>query len=165
MPLARRLSETLSRASIRKRKKAMPSKIAITVLYVDDDLISLKVAASSERFSGQVEFYEKHDSLAKFAEDLSGFPSCATDTKQFELGAFTSGYAGGGAHFVFSCTDALGHAAIEVQLHSQNHQSGVVEQSAKMIIKVDASTIDAFVRDLKAMELEVDANAYMYVAL
>ena len=73
----------------------MPSKIAITVLYVDDDLISLQVVASNERFSGQVEFYEKHDSLAKFADDLSGFPFCATDTRQFELGAFTSGYAGG----------------------------------------------------------------------
>ena len=137
----------------------MPSRIEISVLWFDDDLVELQVVASSDRFAGKVALYGAHDSMMQLAENISGFPSGASDTRQFELGTFKPNSAGGGVHFEFYCTDTVGHAEVKVQLRGENiHREGEKE-TAQLFISVEASTVDSFVQQLKAMELQRDSTA------
>jgi hypothetical protein len=90
--------------------------IKVEVIWLDHDVLECLFSCSNGRFSGQAEIYLNHDKLSEVAEALSGFPSHAKDSRDFELGTFNPDYADGGIRMYFSCTDSVGHAVVEVKL-------------------------------------------------
>jgi hypothetical protein len=139
----------------------MPSKIEISVLWFDDDIVELLVAASNENFSGQVSLYENHNAMVQLAETLSGFPACATDTRKFELGTFRPDAAGGGAIFELYCTDSVGHSEAKMQLRGDESHRDRGRETAQFFVRLEASAVDSFVRQLKVMELQRDSRAFL----
>jgi hypothetical protein len=127
--------------------------IVIEVVWVDDDLVELLVRASNRRFSGTAEVYVASDELAKLAEALRGFPTSPSDRREFELGTFDANYAGGGARLCFWCKDALGHALVAVSLRTDPRYHFRRSETAELVIPIEPSAIDSFVRHLAHLDL------------
>src|SRR5258708_8947487 len=94
--------------------------IEIKTICFDRDLLEVLFSCSNGYFSGQAKLYLNHDDLSKMADALSGFPSHASDGRDFELGAFDPPGANGGVGMHFYCRDSTGHTAVEVRLRGDD---------------------------------------------
>ncbi len=128
------------------------SGIEITIIYLDEHLIELAVSVSNGRFSGEANLYTGHDRLAKFADQLAGFPARAQDRREFDLG--------GDARFRFYCVDSLGHAGVNVDLQAVSYMTDDAERLS-CFIALEAAAVDDFVEELRAMKLEVGETALL----
>lgn len=137
----------------------MESSLEIEVIYFDPDLIELLVHATNGRFTGTTELYVGHDQLPKIAESLRGFPSSATDRREFELGTFDSNYAGGGVRLLFWCRDSLGHAFVRVGVRADPCHHFAQPETADLVIPVEPYAIDQFVHHLARLEVARGASA------
>ena len=96
----------------------MENGINLEVIWFDEveDLLEVAFQCSNGFFSGQAEIYASREVLSKLAKTLSGFPSRPDDSRDFELGTFNPKHADGGARLHFYCSDAAGHAVVEIKL-------------------------------------------------
>ena len=139
----------------------MKPGIEFKIIWADFDVTELRVCASNGRFGGTVDAYVQHTALGEFAAVLSGFPSSALDHRARRFGSFEPTRAGGGATLDFRCNDAAGHAIVEVRLRSDPQNLYGHEETATLVINVEASAIDAFVVEVSNMGAQVGAKAFL----
>jgi hypothetical protein len=138
--------------------------IEVEVIWLDQDVLEFLFSCSNGRFSGHAEIYLSPDKLSELAEGLSGFPSHAKDSRDFELGTFNPDHADGGIRMHFWCTDSLGHAVVEVKLRGDACKGLGELESVALRIPAQAAAIDSFVSQIKQMEKRVGATAYLQMA-
>jgi hypothetical protein len=137
----------------------MRAGVHITVIYVDAHLQQLRVQASNGRFSGQADLYANKDVAVEVAVALRGFPSSTSDERTIELGALNETHAGGGVRVRFRCTGSAGHAVAEILIRGDSSGSETEAGEARLHVPVEASAIDAFVRQLQRFEAKVGCEA------
>ena len=144
----------------------MESGINLEVIWFDEveDLLEVVFRCTNGHFSGQAELYVTCDVLSKLAKTLSGFPSRPDDSRNFELGTFNPKHADGGAQMHFYCSDAAGHAVVEVKLRG-DRCNGVGEvESVALRIPIQAAAVDNFIQQLKALGKTLGASAFLQQA-
>ena len=119
------------------------------------------VSASNGYFSGRAEIYFNHDKLSEMAEVLSGFPSDPADSRDLELGTFDPNCADGGVRMHFRCRDSAGHPVAELKLRGDACKGMGELESVALLLPVEAAAIDTFVSQIRQMEKEVGATAYL----
>ena len=139
----------------------MAPGVSISIIWFDEDILELRVAASNGRFTGTTELYDSLDSLQNFAQTLHRFPTRASDERTVSLGAFDPMYAGGGANLRFHCIDAAAHAAVEVSIRSDRRMHPPDFETASFSIGLEAAAIDLFVQQLREMKLEDGRSAQL----
>ena len=85
--------------------------------YDEDDVLYLIVSASAVGFSGFVEVYTHHKTLAEFGNKLINFPEDINHKVDFEYGDTTGKWA----YYLFlqaQVIDHVGHSAIRVRMQS-----------------------------------------------
>ena len=142
----------------------MKAGIQISVIYTDEHLIELRVAASNGMFAGGVDVYADSDALTELAEVLRDFPAGQSDSREFEIGSFDAANAGGGAAFRFYCLDSVGHAAAEVRLRSDPEVGGGVSDVVVLHVPVEAAAVDSFVVQLAGSAAVVGQTAQLEAA-
>ena len=139
--------------------------ITLSIIYIDQDLIELKVQASNGHFKGETKLYANHDSLTVFAKSIGGFPSSADDNREFSLGNFDPKYGGGGVKFNFRFYDRTGRTVVEIKLRTDEDASNFdISESAQFVIPIEAAAIDQFVKQLTNSKVEVGASATLEMA-
>jgi hypothetical protein len=141
----------------------MENGISLEVIWFDEveDLLEVVFSCANGYFSGQAELYVSSSVLSKLANALSGFPSRPDDFRDFELGTFNPKHADGGARMHFYCSDAAGHAAVEVKLRG-DACSGVGEiESVALRIQIQAAGVDNFIQQLRALGKTIGAGAIL----
>jgi|SRR5882672_7866787 len=138
----------------------MTPGIEMSIAWFDDDVIELRVRATNGRFAGQAFAYVENNALPRLAAELQGFPLDAADSRVLEFGTFDASYAGGGVGLKFCCTDAVGHAEVEVRLRTDPRPQGRSD-SAQFAITVEAAAVDEFVDQLKKVRLECGASVVL----
>ena len=142
----------------------MKTGLEISVIYVEEYLLQLRVAASNGSFAGQADIYAQASDALELADTLRGFPTRADDIREFKLGTLDETYAGGGAKFRFYCVDSVGHSLAEIALRHDPYRLGGAIDSAILSIPVESSAIDAFVHELKQMAAVVGHRARLDAA-
>ena len=142
----------------------METGIRISVIYTEEYLLQLRVAASNGFFAGRAEVYGHHSDASDFASALRGFPSRADDVREFELGPMSIDSAAVGAKFRFYCVDPVGHSLAEVTLRHDPYRPGGSFDSAVFSIPVESSAVDMFVDQLKQMSPSVGQSAWLAAA-
>jgi len=140
--------------------------ISLEVIWFDEveDLLEVVFRCSNGHFSGQAEMYVTSDVLSKLVKALRGFPSRPDDFRDFEMGTFNPKHADGGARMHFYCSDAAGHAVVEVKLRG-DACNGVGEvESVALRIPIQAASIDNFIQQLGALGKAVGASAFLQQA-
>ena len=95
---------------------------------------------------------------------MRGFPSHTKDSRDFELGTFNPDLANGGIRMHFCGTDSMGYAVVEVKLRGDACKGlGEVESVAPRI-PIQAAAMDSFVSQIRQMNREVGATAYLQMA-
>jgi len=138
--------------------------IEVALIWLDQDVLEFLFTCSNGRFSGQAEIYLSHDGLSEMAEALSGFPSHTKDSRHFELGTFNPDHADGGIRLHFRCTDSVGHAEVEVKLRGDACMGLGELESVALRIPVQPAAIDSFVSQIRQIEKQVGAIAYLQMA-
>jgi len=138
--------------------------IEVVIIWLDQDVLEFLFSCSNGRFSGQAEIYLSHDRLSEMAEALRGFPSHTKDSRHFELGTFNPDHADGGIRLQFRCTDSVGHAEVEVKLRGDVCKGLGELESVALRIPVQAAAIDSFVSQIRQMDKQVGATAYLQMA-
>jgi hypothetical protein len=141
------------------------SGIEFKVVWSDQDVSQLRVKCSNGFFSGDASMYVGHNEVSEMAEGLSGFPSQAADTRNFELGTFAPNGAGGGIRLHFYCRDSVGHAAVDVKLRGDACMALDEVESVALRIPVEAAAIDSFLVEAMGMDTnEISATACLHMA-
>jgi hypothetical protein len=139
----------------------MQQGLTVAPIWYDDDILELRVSASNGNFSGSVDLYAGHLDPSKWATLLSGFPATPSDTRKLNWGAPDGGWAGGYAKLVFYCLDRSGHAGVDVLLVSAWTRDNEAVESAKVSIRVEAASVDAFTRDLAILRQDQLSGAIL----
>jgi hypothetical protein len=141
------------------------SGIEFKVVWSDQDVSQLRVKCSNSGFFGDASIYVGHNDVSEMAEALSGFPSQASDTRNFELGTFAPNSAGGGIRLHFYCWDSVGHAAVDVKLRGDACMALGEVESVALRIPVEAAAIDSFLTQARGMDTnEISATACLHMA-
>lgn len=83
----------------------MNTGIKFEVIWLDEQIVEVRVTASNGRFAGAADCFCAHDEIPSVAAALRGFPASIEDRREMEIGTFDPGCAGGGAKLVFRCVD------------------------------------------------------------
>jgi len=128
------------------------------VIWLDDELIELRVVASAPGFSAQVDLYESFSILGQLAEALRGFPARSGEARRFGLGNWHGATSGAGVEFRFSA-DARGQ--ISIVAHFETHQTLPEDIPPKIafLLRAEPAGIDRFCSQLEAMRREKGAHA------
>jgi hypothetical protein len=138
--------------------------IEFEVVWSDMHMSEFHVSCSNGRFSGSTRIYINHDDMCKMAEALKGFPSHATDTRDFELGTFKPSHADGGIRMHFYCRDSVGHAVVDIRLRGDACPAMGEPESVSLRIPIEAAAIDSFLVEAAAMDTnEVGAKAFLHM--
>jgi hypothetical protein len=134
-------------------------KLAVEVVWFDNDMLELSLSACSAKFSGETSFYAALDEPAKFAEQIERFPRAMDDTmddtREYELGGDgLHGYGGAKVHP--SCKDSSGHLLVQMTVYeASDDQSRGATQSATVELGSVPAAIDSFVDELRRMRVQV----------
>ena len=138
----------------------MRSGLEVLVIYVDEHLVELRIQASNGEFAAQASVYANRDAPTNLAQTLRGFPAKSGDSREFQLGTFRSDEGGDGVQLRFYCTDAAGHAAVDVRVETKKPgRAGSHGWMATFDIPVEAAAVDAFVEQLARMRTAVGERA------
>jgi hypothetical protein len=138
--------------------------IEVEVIWLDGDALEILFRCSNGYFSGQAEIYLSPGELSEMAGAVSRFPSHAKDSRDFELGTFNPDHADGGVRMHIHCADSVGHAVVEVRLRGDACKGLGEVESVALRIPVQAAAIDSFVSQVRQMNKEVGATAYLQMA-
>lgn len=135
----------------------MERGIAIELLWLDEDVLEIRIAGSNGAFSGEARVYTGRDAFAKLAEFARGFPQRPDERRLIELGTFDPGFAGGGARLGLRCLDGAGHVNLDVLLATQveDHR----HQRAQFHLEVEPAALDSFASAVSALPLTKGASA------
>lgn len=137
----------------------MNTGVTIEVIWLDDDLVEVRIAASNGRFAGATDCYCGHDTIPRLAAAARGFPSSSEDRRDLEIGTFDPAYAGGGAKLVLRCIDRTGHAIVDVVVRADPRGVAGLAETAAFSLPVEPAAIDEFVAALGRMRSVVGAVA------
>ncbi|HTC36549.1 MAG TPA: hypothetical protein VK724_24420 [Bryobacteraceae bacterium] len=135
-----------------EKQETVENGINIKVIYFDQHVIEILFGCSNGYFSGQAEIYLSHDGLSKFADNLNGFPSSPSDSREVKLGTFDPTHADGGILMSFSCRDSLGHAIVEIKLRGDGSKGFGELESVALRIPIEPAAIDLFTEQLRQMD-------------
>jgi hypothetical protein len=145
---------------VRKRQFAREVGFQLDVIWKDEDILELRIAAWHGAFGGVAGVWVGIGELESIAAKLSGFPKDPSDAREVVLGSFGPGSAGGAASMRFYCADRAGHAYVESKIESEGESAGVV-QCAVISMPVEAAAVDAFVDDLRRLERDRTGTALL----
>jgi hypothetical protein len=128
--------------------------VEFEVFWGDHDVVELRVMCSNGYFAGWAKIYVGHDVLPKMVERLKGFPSTASDSRDFQLGTFDPKCANGGVRMYFYCVDSVGHAALEIKIRGDRCAALGEVESVALRIPIDAAGVDSFIAQVTAMDTE-----------
>jgi hypothetical protein len=117
-------------------------RVALTVVWFDDDVMTLTVTASSGDFGGRADIYTAPNLLISAADHLDAFPSSVGDHRTFVLSTTKRDTAS----FDLVSFDAAGHAALVVRLESGR---AVQPQSAVIVMEAFPEPLSRFARQLR----------------
>jgi hypothetical protein len=133
--------------------------LSFKIIWFDDDVLEVRVSCENGRFSGTADCYIGHSGFTDLAATIKGFPSSNKDRREFELGTFNPGCAGGGVRIQLWCIDASGHVVADIRIRSapEAHRNSK-EESAELSFRVEPAAIDEFVAALRGIQTVVDAS-------
>ncbi|MBW8876923.1 MAG: hypothetical protein JF614_18315 [Acidobacteria bacterium] len=135
-------------------------KFALEVVWFDQDMLELRLTASSAGFAGQANFYAALDEPAAFAAQLSGFPRSREDVREYEFGNTNlQGY--GGANIRIACKDGSGHLVVQATIYMNAAGQPAVAESATVQLETVPASIDSFVEELQRMQVNVGQIAVL----
>lgn len=137
----------------------MERRLNFEVIWSDQDAIEAVFSCSNGNFSGRAEIYLSRQAFSELADVLRGFPSGGTDSREVELGTFDSSHADGGVKMKFRCSDALGHAVVEIKLRGDGSEGLGELESVALRIPIEPAAVDSFVQQLMAMDSTIGASA------
>lgn len=133
--------------------------LTLSVLWFDDDVMSVCIQANNGLFSGTAEVYTELDLFTRLAARVAGFPGSRADSRTIELGTFDPTLAGGGVKLGFRCANGLGLGCLGIQIRNCPERGAGI---AEFGFAVEANAIDAFVQELAATQLAVGASAKLH---
>ncbi len=92
--------------------------LVLEVVWADNHMLELRLAAGNEGFSGQASFYAELNEPEKFAAVIEGFPQSPGDVREYSFGSAVTMTGYGGAKLRFSCKGGRGHVSVQVSVHS-----------------------------------------------
>ena len=132
----------------------------LKVVWYDEDLLEVQLTVSNGQFAGEASFYTTPEQLQGSANHLDGFPSNASDSREFELGSLDfEPNSMGGAKFKFTCIDSCGHLALTVSIAGSPRRSQATTDSALITIQTEPAEIDSFVSGLRNLGPSLGALA------
>lgn len=134
--------------------------LKIEVVWHDDEMSELRLSVSNAEFAGQANFYVDKDELASFAKHIQGFPESADDFREYEFGS-TQLTNYGGAKIQLKCVDRIGHLVLQVTVYKILSNENEVRESATIQLHPEPAAIDAFVDELKLMQIKVGELAIL----
>jgi hypothetical protein len=134
--------------------------IRLKVIWFDEveDLLEILFSCSNRFFSGQAKMYVSTARLSKFADAIGGFPFNPDDIRDFDLGTFESGHAGG-VRLHFHCEDIAGHAVVDAKLRDAECKELGEVQSVALRIPIQAAGVDEFVKQLRQIQKTLGSSA------
>ena len=131
----------------------MKPYLSIKSIWEDESLFEVRVTASNGSFSGAADCYTNRDEIIKLAESVEGFPKrigqvvTFTTSEREDLSFFT---------LQFKCVDGSGHIVMRVKVaHIVSYSNAEQEKCiSEFDIKVEASSIDTFVKSVKSLAME-----------
>jgi hypothetical protein len=140
----------------------MDKGISFEVIWMDDDLVEVRVRAGNGRFSGVADCYGGHDVFLRLADVLRSFPSAADDHREAVLGTFDPGYAAGdGARLVLRCADKAGHVVADVTIQAEELSGTGHREGVQLSLPLEPAALDGFIATLGKTPLVVGAAAYL----
>jgi hypothetical protein len=138
----------------------LTAQLRIEPVWHDQDLLEVRVTASSKTFSGAACVYIDLDGLRAAADELAGFPSRPGDRRRIEWGQ-----AGlGTASLDFVTADALGHCHVIVELRTGDQCGDTAGQAATVLLAVEPGAIDRFAAQLRRSTPERHVAAVLDVS-
>jgi hypothetical protein len=137
----------------------MQPGIYIEVIWLDEDMLEIRVRASNARFGGQVEVYTSLDFAAELARDLRGFPNGERDVREWLVGKVDPPSGAGGLRLAFRCSDAAGHLVVDVALDSGSQLEP--RGTASFAFGSEPAVLDRFVDALARMPVERSAAVFL----
>jgi hypothetical protein len=134
--------------------------LAVEVIWFDVDVVELRVSVASSEFSGSVDVYAGHGSLAEDLETLAGFPRGKGDARAILWGQFGREWAGGAAELRFACIGVTGRSIVQARLEAGEELGGVV-QAAVIAFEVDAGSIDRFLGRMRQLASDREGRAFL----
>lgn len=138
----------------------MSNGIRLQVTWFDDDVLKVSVTCCNGRFSGTAVCFSDRRAFKDMALAIRGFPASRADRREFTLGTFDPGFAGGGVRIRLGCVDASAHPVADVELRADPLDSGGAE-SAVLRIPVEAAGVDEFVAELQGAQIAIGASAHL----
>ena len=135
-------------------------KLALEIIWFDDDMLELRVCASNGRFSGQATFYAALDEPARFAAKIEGFPLSASDSRDYKLGGGKFVECGS-ATARLACKDGCGHLLVEITICMPSGDENSAVESSTLLVEALPAEIDSFVEQLRLMRVEVGQIAVL----
>lgn len=140
--------------------------VELTCDWNESTVLELQVRATNGVFAGLARPYIAHLDLQAAARILDGYPRNFQDCREVTFGDSRERFAGGFLSLKFSCRDAAGHCAVEVQIVSKNETAAEprwnrTPQSVLFVSAVDASSIEDFARQLRAMGETNSGSAWL----
>jgi len=117
------------------------------------------VAAWNGAFGGVTDLYVRIDELEKIAAKLEGFPSQASETREFTLGALRENQSGGSIGMRFYRCQESRHGHVELKIASRKEAGEV--QSVTLVFSIEAVSVDSFVKELRRIVSVGKENALL----
>ena len=143
----------------------MENGIRFEVIWFDVDVTEIVVECSNGRFQGTADIYLAHDEHLDIARVLSGFRSSVQDSKIIEVGTFNPAHADGGLRIELRCADSTAHVLADIKLRGDGCKALGEIESVALRLRLEPASIDAFVRQLKTMNVVVGASAFLPEAI
>ena len=134
--------------------------IRIEVVWLDADLLELRVQASNGRFSAVCDLYAAHSAPSVWAASIEGFPKSADDAREVVLGTLDPKCAGGGVRMRFRCTDPVGRAEVHLDVQ-QPIGNGPERETASFAVGIEPAAVDRFVAAARRMHSDVGSHAHL----
>jgi len=133
----------------------MDPGLELQLIWSEDDLYMFQCRALSGAFSGMAEFYAPRTTPKRLADALEGFPKEVGERRELELGTLDPASDLGGVRLSLGMPHA-GAATLRVELRNGWAER---QETAEVVLFVEPSAIDEFVRQLRAMRLEQGSGA------
>lgn len=134
--------------------------IHFNVIYRDNDLLEVRIAAWNGAFSGATDVYVHIGEPEDLGAKLAGFPRSNTDLREITLGTFGDQGAGGGFSMRFYCVDSSAHAFVASGIESGNKVGGVT-QSTVLAVSIEAAAVDEFVYQFRNLASSGSGSAFL----
>jgi hypothetical protein len=122
-------------------------QLSIELIWEDNDLEELCMAADNGEFSGLTKVYFSQGEVGMLAESIRGFPKSISQQVVFEGGSED----GSLARLVFRCIDGSGHAAVRVtfvEFAAINDRAPIMNR-VELELRFEALALDEFCRELQ----------------